>query len=59
MDNMGAAERHLGRAIELGHHPTQDFIKAMEKAQIKKQQAQQISLIEISGAKSPDKTKED
>jgi tetratricopeptide (TPR) repeat protein len=59
MDNLGAAERHLGRAIELGHHPTQDFIKAMEKAQIKKQQSQPISLIEISGAKTPDKTKED
>jgi tetratricopeptide (TPR) repeat protein len=59
MDNMGAAERHLGRAIELGHHPTQDFIKAIEKAQIKKQQQQPISLIEISGAATPDKTKED
>jgi tetratricopeptide (TPR) repeat protein len=59
MDNMGAAERHLGRAIELGHHPTQDFIKAMEKAQVKKQQQQPISLIEISGAETPDKTKED
>jgi len=59
MDNLGAAERHLGRAIELGHHPTQDFIKAMERAQIKKQQSQPISLIEISGATTPDKTKED
>ena len=59
MDNMGAAERHLGRAIELGHHPTQDFIKAMEKAQIRKQQQQPISMIEISGAETPDKTKED
>jgi tetratricopeptide (TPR) repeat protein len=59
MDNLGAAERHLGRAIELGHHPTQDFIKAMEKAQIKKQQSQPISLIEISGATTPNKTKED
>ena len=59
MDNMGAAERHLGRAIELGHHPTQDFIKAMEKAQIRKQQRQPISMIEISGAETPDKTKED
>ena len=59
MDNMGAAERHLGRAIELGHHPTQDFIKAMEKAHIRKQQQQPISLIEISGAETPDKTKED
>ncbi len=59
MDNLGAAERHLGRALELGHQPTQDFIKAMEKAQLKKQQTQPISLIEISGAETPDTTKED
>jgi tetratricopeptide (TPR) repeat protein len=43
-NNLGAAERHLGRALELGHRPTQDFIKAMEKAQLKK---------------PPDNTKED
>jgi tetratricopeptide (TPR) repeat protein len=59
VNNLGAAERHLGRALELGHRPTQDFIKAMEKAQLKKQQAQPISLIEISGAEAPDNTKED
>jgi tetratricopeptide (TPR) repeat protein len=59
MGNTGAAERHLGRSIELGHQPTQDFIKAMEKAQVKKQQSQPVSLIEISGAEAPDKTKED
>lgn len=59
VNNLGAAERHLGRALELGHRPTQDFIKAMEKAQLKKQQAQPISLVEISGAEAPDKTKED
>lgn len=59
MDNVGAAERHLGRALELGHRPTQDFIKAMEKAQLKKQQTQPVSLIEISGAEAPDNTKED
>jgi tetratricopeptide (TPR) repeat protein len=59
MDNMGAAERHLGRALELGHRPTQEFMKAMEKANLKKQRKQSISLIEISGAKTPNKTKED
>ena len=59
VNNLGAAERHLGRALELGHRPTQDFIKAMEKAQLKKQQAQPLSLIEISGAETPDNTKED
>ena len=59
MDNYGAAQRHLGRALELGHQPTQDFIKAMEKAQVKKQREQPISLVQISGAETPDKTKED
>jgi len=59
LDNMGAAERHLGKAIELGHQPTQDFIKAMEQAQIKKQRQGNVTLIEISGVKSPDNTKED
>ncbi|MCG6950377.1 MAG: tetratricopeptide repeat protein [Acidobacteria bacterium] len=59
MNNLGAAERHLGRALELGHRPTQDFMKAMEKANLKKQRSQRISLIEISGAEAPEKTKED
>jgi len=59
MDNMGAAERYLGRAIELGHQPTQDFVKAMEKAHIKKEREQNLSLIEISGAETPGKKKED
>jgi tetratricopeptide (TPR) repeat protein len=59
LDNLGAAERYLGRAIELGHQPTQDFVKAMEKAHLKKQRKQKVSLIEISGVKSPGKKKED
>jgi tetratricopeptide (TPR) repeat protein len=59
LDNMGAAERHLGRAIELGHRPTQDFVKAMEKANLKKQRKKNVTLIEISGDETPDKTKED
>jgi tetratricopeptide (TPR) repeat protein len=62
LSNVGAAERHLGRAIELGHRPTQDFVKAMEKAQLKKfkkQNEQNVTLIEISGAETPDNTKED
>jgi len=59
MDNMGAAERYLGRAIELGHQPTQDFVKAMEKANLKKQREQNVTLIEISGAEAPEKKKED
>ena len=59
LDNFGAAQRYLGRAIELGHQPTQDFVKAMEKAHVKKQTRENVSLIEISGAEAPDKTKED
>ena len=59
MDNLGATERYLGRAIELGHQPTQDFVKAMEKANVKKEREQNVTLIEISGAETPDKTKED
>jgi len=59
LGNLGAAERYLGRAIELGHQPTQDFMKAVEKAQRKKAQHQNVTLIEISGAETPDKKKED
>jgi tetratricopeptide (TPR) repeat protein len=59
LDNMGAAERHLAKAIELGHRPTQDFVKAMEKANLKKQRERKTTLIEISGAETPENTKED
>jgi tetratricopeptide (TPR) repeat protein len=59
MDNHGAAERHLARAIELGHAPTQDFVKAMEKAQMKKARNQHTTLVEITGAEGPDKKRED
>lgn len=58
-NNLGAAERHFGRALELGYRPTQDFVKAMEKAQLKKQKEQNVTLIEISGAEAPETTKED
>ncbi len=59
LGNAGAAERHLGKAIELGHLPTQDFVKAMEQAQRKKARDKNVTLIEISGAETPDNTKED
>jgi tetratricopeptide (TPR) repeat protein len=59
LDNLGAAERHLGRAIELGQQPTQDFVKAMEKAQMKKSRKQSTTLVEITGAKSPEKKREE
>jgi len=55
----GAAERHLARAIELGHQPPQDFLKAMEKARRTAARGG-ASLVEISGTESPDaKEKED
>ncbi len=59
LDNLGAAERHLGRAIELGHQPTQDFVKAMEQAHQKKRRHSNVTLVEISGAETPEKKKED
>lgn len=59
LDNHGAAERHLGRAIELGHTPPPEMVKAMEAAARKKAN-QRVDLVEISGAKAPEKnTKED
>ena len=59
LDNLGAAERHLARAMELGHAPSQDFVKALEKAQMKKARSGNVTLVEITGADSPDKPRED
>jgi tetratricopeptide (TPR) repeat protein len=59
LGNLGAAERHFGRALELGYRPTQDFVKAMEKAQLKKGRQENVTLIEISGAEAPEKKEED
>jgi tetratricopeptide (TPR) repeat protein len=59
LDDHGAAERHLARAIELGHAPTQDFVKAMERAQMKKAREENVTLIEITGAPDPEKPRED
>jgi hypothetical protein len=58
LDNLPAAERHLQRAGELGHQPTQEFLKAIEAARLK-QGRQGVTLIEISGAETPNNTKED
>jgi tetratricopeptide (TPR) repeat protein len=57
--NLGAAERHLARAMELGHTPSQDFVKAMEKAHMKKARNGNVTLVEITGTEGPDKTRED
>jgi len=40
------ARRHLGRAMELGHRPTPEFMKAMEKAE-KKRTSRGPDIIEI------------
>lgn len=58
LDNLGAAERHLGRAMELGHQPTQDFLKALEKAQRGKVRHVQPNVIEISGSQEPENQEE-
>jgi len=56
--DVAGAERHAGRALELGHRPTPDFLKALEKA--KRSHAEgRISITEIAGADGPDKPKEE
>ncbi len=61
----GAAERHLGRAMDLGHQPTPEFLKAMERAGVAKAEQESScssggpTIVEITGAKAPDKPKED
>lgn len=52
------AERHAGRAMELGHRPTQEFLRALEKAQ-RAGSAQRVSVIEIAGGEAPEKPKEE
>jgi len=59
LDNLAAAERHLGRAMELGHTPPPDFVKAMEQARIDRTRQNRVTMIEITGASDPDSTKED
>ena len=56
-NQVGAAERHLGRAMELGHQPPQDFLRALEKAQ--KKTANKATVLEIAGAEAPENAKED
>jgi hypothetical protein len=56
--NLGAAERHLAKAMELGHRPTPEFLRAMEKAQQSKAR-ERIQIAEIAGGDAPEKPKED
>ena len=58
MGSLGAAERHLGRAIELGHRPTAEFLRALERAQ-RGQAPGRIDMIEIGGGEAPGNVKED
>jgi tetratricopeptide (TPR) repeat protein len=59
LDNLAVAERHLGRAMELGHTPPPDFVKAMEKAQMERTRGSGVTVFEITGTTDPDRTKED
>jgi tetratricopeptide (TPR) repeat protein len=52
------AERHGGRAMELGHRPTPEFLRALEKAQ-RAEAGGRISMVEIAGGETPEKPKED
>ena len=57
--DLGGAERHLGRAAELGHQPPPEFLRAMEAARQKNARRRKGNVIEIAGAKLPDESKED
>jgi tetratricopeptide (TPR) repeat protein len=52
------AERHAGRAMELGHRPTPEFLRALERAQRAGAEGK-LSVVEIAGEKTPEKPKED
>ena len=57
LGDLGAAERHNARAMELGHQPPPEFLRALEKAQ--KKAAKNVTLLEITGAEAPENAKED
>jgi tetratricopeptide (TPR) repeat protein len=58
LGELGAAERHLARAMELGHRPTAEFLRALERAQRSKAEGR-IDMVEIGGGDAPEKAKED
>jgi tetratricopeptide (TPR) repeat protein len=53
LGEVGAAERHLGRAVELGLQPTQELMKAMGAARTNRARPG-ANLVEITGAAAPD-----
>ena len=56
--DVSGAERHAGRAMELGHRPTPEFLRALEKAQ-RTGAEDGITVVEIAGGDAPEKPKED
>ena len=54
--DLGGAKRHLGRAMELGHRPTPELMKAMEKAERSRASG---TTVEIPGVDTPETSKED
>jgi tetratricopeptide (TPR) repeat protein len=58
LGDLGVAERHLGRAMELGYQPTREILQALEKTQ-RQRAAGGVPLTEITGAVAPDTTDQD
>lgn len=58
LGDLAGAERHAGRALELGHRPTQEFLRALERAQ-QARTSGRVSVAEIAGGEAPEKPKED
>lgn len=58
LGDVAAAERHAGRALELGHQPTPDFLKALERAS-RGVASREPVVLEMSGPESPETPKED
>jgi tetratricopeptide (TPR) repeat protein len=56
--DVNGAQRHVGRAMELGHRPTPEFLRALERVQ-RSQAEGRINIAEIAGGDAPEKPKED
>jgi tetratricopeptide (TPR) repeat protein len=61
LGNPGSARRHAEKASVLGHRPTPDFLKALDKADAKAaaSKPQPVQMFEITGRKGPEKEKEE
>lgn len=58
LGDVAAAERHAARALELGHRPTPDFLKALERAARGEARSEPI-VLEMSGPEGPATERED